>query len=415
MAVSIPAGIYSLGNVRIDDSQRLANLEGQLLAKKAAKQQAEQDAINKYIADQAGKVTSTGVRTVDLPGFEKRRQQWMQFGMQNKEKILKDPMTRVSFDKMGQELMSYIQQSKAEEEKAKPIKSLIVDPTKRKELNTDRVMLDIDYHDLPLDDPRRRSIDYNASWYKAPTFDFVKEFDSAAKGQQKSYLGEVKGSFNPKSGKYLTEQGFAPKAITQIASNFVRAVQESPDKQDYYERKAQNMDAREIADLNTYFSRYFPDQQVEADNPLTIAAAEAIRQAESARDIVPETDVRYASSLISSRQRGGETETPVRDVYGEIISKAANKAPNKGVPLNELSGTAQSQILKTVNATTGGGYTQSDIFVMKDRNGDLVAIDDATKQVITPLTYEDINVPLQPGAKEKRAVIVKGSSKKKLY
>jgi len=338
--------------------------------------------------------------------LEKRRQQWMQFGIQNKDKILKDPMTRVAFDKMGNELMSYIQESKGEEEKGKPIRSLIVDPTKRKELNIDRVMQDIDYHDLALDDPRRKSIDYNASWYKAPTFDFIKEFESAAKGQQKSYLGEVKGSFNAKSGKYLTEQGFAPKAVGQIASNFVRSVEESPEKLDYYERKAKDMDAGEIADLNTYFTRYFPGQQIDADHPLTIAAAEAIKQAESARDIVPETDVQYASSLISSRQQA-EGGTPIRDVYGEIMSAASKKAANKGVPLNELSGTAQSQILKTVNATTGGGYTQADVFVMRDKNGNLVVIDDATKKIITPITYEDINVPLQPSAKGKGAVIGK--------
>ena len=179
MAVSIPREVFTLGAVQFDTS-RLANLEGQILAKREAKRQAEQEAIDKYMMEQGGKLTPTGVRTDDLPGFEERRKAWVDFSLKNKSQIKSDPLIRAEADRLFNNTLAYIQASKNEEEKVKPAKTMLADPTKRNQLNTEAVISDIALHDLPLDNPNRKSIDYNAAWYRPASFDFNDEFAKAA-------------------------------------------------------------------------------------------------------------------------------------------------------------------------------------------------------------------------------------------
>ena len=89
----IPREIYTLGAVQFN-TQQLANLKGQLLAKREAKRLAEDDAINKYLNEQAGKLTPAGVRKIDLQDFEDKRQKWMLFSIQNKDRIRKEPLLK---------------------------------------------------------------------------------------------------------------------------------------------------------------------------------------------------------------------------------------------------------------------------------------------------------------------------------
>ena len=298
----IPKEIYTLGAVRLN-SQRLAEIEGQLLAKREAKRAAEDEAINKYLTDQAGKLTPTGVRAIDLPGFEKRRRDWMQFSILNKDKIKKDPLTRMEADRLYNDALSWVQQSKAAEEEKKPAIDLVRNPNTRNKLNFERVASDISLHDLALDNPNRKKIDYNEAWYRNPEFDFNKEFKAAAEGQQKSFLRKIPGTLDPQLGTIQTEEGFLPTSITQIAKNFASSVNENLDKLNHYEIKVKNMGAEELVRLNAKLKPYFPNLQIDADHPLALAMAEAIERAESIKDVVPREDKAYASRLISSRQQ----------------------------------------------------------------------------------------------------------------
>ena len=313
----IPREIYTLGAVQFN-TQQLANLKGQLLAKREAKRLAEDDAINKYLNEQAGKLTPAGVRKIDLQDFEDKRQKWMLFSIQNKDRIRKEPLLKMEADRLYNEALATAQESKkAEEEKGDAIR-LVSNPANRKAMNTERVFQDIALHDLALSDPRRKKIDYNAAWYRNPEFDFNKEFQESAKGQQKAYLREIPGTLNRETGKVQTEYGYLPNSVKQIAQDFSRSVNENPDKLDYYERRAKNMDAGEVVRLNTKLKPYFPNLQIDADHPLALAMAEAIEKAESIKDVNSEESKIYTSSLIEGR-KSKEKNLANYDVIGKYI------------------------------------------------------------------------------------------------
>lgn len=302
MAVSIPREVFTLGAVQFDTS-RLANLEGQILAKREAKRQAEQEAIDKYLMDLGGKLTPTGVRTDDLPGFEARRKAWTDFSMNNKSEIKSNPLVRAQADKLYNDALSYIQASKNEEEKAKAAKNMLVDPSKRNQLNTRALIEDISLHDRPLDDPNRKSIDYNAAWYRDPSFDFIKEFSEAAKGQPKSFLRVIPGSQNRVLGTVSTEEGWTPKSINAIADNFVRSVRDNPDKYEYYVRRAKTLSPADLADLNKELVG--TDMIADDDDPLAVAYADALRQARSAIDVIQKPDTELQQARAMARGEGG--------------------------------------------------------------------------------------------------------------
>lgn len=317
MAVSIPREVFTLGAVQFDTS-RLANLEGQILAKREAKRQAEQEAIDKYLMDLGGKLTPTGVRTDDLPGFEARRKAWTDFSMNNKSEIKSNPLVRAQADKLYNDALSYIQASKNEEEKAKAAKNMLVDPSKRNQLNTRALIEDISLHDRPLDDPDRKSIDYNAAWYRDPSFDFIKEFSEAAKGQPKSFLRVIPESQNKILGTVSTEEGWTPKSINAIADNFVRSVRDNPDKYEYYVRRAKTLSPADLADLNKELVG--TGMIADDDDPLAVAYADVLRQARSAIDVVqkPDTELQQKRAMERSAARAAQEEKVQGNAFDEI-------------------------------------------------------------------------------------------------
>lgn len=358
----IPKEIYTLGAVRFN-TQPLAQLQGQLLAKREAKRAAEDDAINKYLTDQAGKLTPTGVRAIDLPGFEKRRKDWMQFSILNKDKIKKDPLTRMEADRLYNDALAWQQQSKDATGERTPAIDLIRNPNTRNQLNFERVAADITLHDLSLDDPNRKKIDYNASWYKAPSFDFNKEFKVAAEGQQKAFLRKIPGTLDTQLGTIQTEEGFLPESIKQIARNFARSVIEDPNKLDYYERKSKSASADELIKLNAILKPYFPKLEVALDQPEALAMAEAIERAQSIKDVVPREDKAYSSRLISSRQQGSSDKT-IKDY--DLLNKY-DKEKGQVIDLVSEGVTREERIAKPTRVVLAKDVPSQDYQLITDK------------------------------------------------
>jgi len=413
----IPKEIYTLGAVRFN-TQPLAQLQGQLLAKREAKRAAEDDAINKYLTDQAGKLTPTGVRAIDLPGFEKRRKDWMQFSILNKDKIKKDPLTRMEADRLYNDALAWQQQSKDATGERTPAIDLIRNPNTRNQLNFERVAGDITLHDLALDDPNRKKIDYNASWYKAPSFDFNKEFKAAAEGQQKAFLRKIPGTFDAQLRTVQTEEGFLPESIKQIARNFARGVIEDPNKFDYYERKSNSASADELVRLNAILKPYFPKLEVALDQPEALAMAEAIERAQSIKDVVARS--RPSDTNINIDREGKKGFV---DYYGEIEGKLKTPVtigkpglPEsqriQGFPVNKLSAITQDRIIDIAKKLTGEDYAQGNLLIQRNPKDNLIYLSFVDKDETTgvpisvtqlvPLTKQDINLEPQVGVQEKR-------------
>jgi hypothetical protein len=283
--VPISSDIYS-GAAVVMDNRSLFDYMQKIEDRRAKREAAEQEAIDKYIDDASKKLTTTGMRAQDVPNFLKMQNDFRQ--LSNQYKSTKDPYKRLELQKKGDEMFLFIQKSKQADELAKPTREALKNPENRKKLNTEKMMQDLAIHDLPLDFqgvsqlgiPSRRDINPNASYYKETPFDFIKTFKEAATGPGIK-VSELSVSSDGKT-KTITE-GFGDSAIKSIASNFVKLVDIDEDKKNYYTIRAKDPQiypAQKLADYDKKVKQYFPDITVDDEDPLSIALAEAIIEAE---------------------------------------------------------------------------------------------------------------------------------------
>jgi len=283
--VPISSNIYSAEAV-VFDNKGLFDYQQKLADRRAKRELAEQEAIDKYIDDASKRLTPTGMRAQDVPGFLKMQNDFRQ--LSNQYKSTKDSYKRLELQKKGDEMFLFIQRSKQADELAKPTREALKNPENRKKLNTEKMMQDLAIHDLPLDFqgvlalgiPQRRDINPNASYYKETPFDFIKTFKEAAIGPGIK-VSELSVSSDGKT-KTITE-GFGKPAIKSIASNFVKLVDIDEDKKNYYTIRAKDSQiypAQKLADYDKKVKQYFPDITVDDEDPLSIALAEAIIEAE---------------------------------------------------------------------------------------------------------------------------------------
>jgi hypothetical protein len=407
--VPISSDIYSSAAV-VMDNRSLFDYMQKIEDRRAKREAAEQEAIDKYIDDASKKLTTTGMRAQDVPSFLKMQNDFRQ--LSNQYKSTKDPYKRLELQKKGDEMFLFIQKSKQADDSAKPAREALKNPENRKKLNTEKMMQDLAIHDLPLDFqgvselgiPSRRDINPNASYYKETPFDFIKTFKEAATGPGIK-VSELSVSSDGKT-KTITE-GFGEPAIRSIASNFVKLVDIDEDKKNYYTIRAKDPQiypAQKLADYDKKVKQYFPDITVDDEDPLSIALAEAIIEAEKRKSQKFENAPR-----ISDSTGGATTQGPVRDIYKEI--DLATSAPDRlkrgtGAPVNILSGAAQNALIKLANDVTGrDDYSQAKIYVKKFSDGKNYIVDVNTNKPLVPFTEEDINVGVQVDVKGKRGAL----------
>jgi hypothetical protein len=302
----------------------------------------------------------------------------------------------------------FIQKSKQADELAKPTREALKNPENRKKLNTEKMMQDLAIHDLPLDfqgvSELRRDINPNASYYRETPFDFIKTFKEAATGPGIK-VSELSVSSDGKT-KTITE-GFGEPAIKSIASNFVKLVDIDEDKKNYYTIRAKDPQiypAQKLADYDKKVKQYFPDITVDDEDPLSIALAEAIIEAEGRKSQKFEN-----APKISVSTGEATTQGPTRDIYKEI--NLATSAPDRlkrgtGAPVNILSGAAQNALIKLANDVTGrDDYSQANIYVKKFSDGKNYIVDFDTNEPLVPFTKEDINIGVQVDVKGRRGAL----------
>ena len=115
---------------------------------------------------------------------------------------------------------------------------------------------------------------------------------------------------------------------------------------------------------------------------------------------------------ISVRVGGSKSdEATINDVYNEIDTKASLAKEGMGFPLNRLSSTAQGVVIKYANDLVKPEVPlgQADIYVRKEPDGTISIVSAKNNQVIAPIDFKDVNLKVQPGAKEKRGVIEKAN------
>jgi hypothetical protein len=157
MAIHNPADLYN-GAAQVVNTQPYIAFASNMLARK----QAKEDALDNYYRDLNKSVNPVGVRNQDMPGFYKRSQELQNFWQQNRDKIknprLDNGAAQTEYEQRFQDARGYVNQSKTEEQRKKPFVDMLVDPDKRERI-TDKMLYDVHLHDLPLDDPNRKSFD----------------------------------------------------------------------------------------------------------------------------------------------------------------------------------------------------------------------------------------------------------------
>jgi hypothetical protein len=409
--VPISSDIYSSAAV-VMDNRSLFDYIQKIEDRRAKRALAEQEAVDKYIEDASKKLTPTGMRAQDVPNFLKMQNDFRQ--LSNQYKSTKDPYKRLELQKKGDEMFLFIQRSKQADELAKPTREALKNPENRKKLNTEKMMQDLAIHDLPLDFqvlglPMRKDIDPNASYYRETPFDFIKTFKEAATGPGIK-VSELSVSSDGKT-KTITE-GFGESAIKSIASNFVKLVDIDEDKKNYYTIRAKDPQiypAQKLADYDKKVKQYFPDITVDDEDPLSIALAEAIIEAEGRKSQKFENAPRISVSTGDSAAKGEFID------YYKQLSDLADKpftfntkpgGPKMlGVPMRKITSTSLQKLIIDIanDLNPKKNYNQTNLYVKKLDDGTIRIIDANNNIDLGQINEADINIPTQAASPEKRA------------
>lgn len=195
-------------------------------------------------------------------------------------------------------------------------------------------------------------------------------------------------------------------------NRFNAIMQHNPDIADYIRGQ-----------VNTHFKQIGADKIPDEGSPQwDIMARSILRDELQTRDksyfkladketkTAPVTRIELGYSPYKQGSGAGSGESQIRDIYKEVNEKTSGGADlpfglGKGIKLNSLSATAQKLIIEYANKLTGTGVTQSDLALVKTNDGTINIVNPEDGTVIAPIDFGDVNLPAQPGVKEKRAVI----------
>lgn len=340
MATPIP-NIYTFGQVQLD-TQPLAQLQGRLIAKK----QAEEEALNKYFTDASGKLTPTGMRQQDVAEFLKKKDELMREGIAKKAEISRGGLAKQEFNSKLSQLFADIDKSKqvgkleydlfkAKQEgklnkkdypKLDAIKYSIYNPSHYKDFNTKTSYSFDDFSPaIKLPDAAKQ-----ASFYNAVSQDLKpkeKEYEKDDKGKI-IYTPGMPGSFKKIAKfteRYSDDQikGMADKAsqFTKFDDGFYKLFQSYLD--DAADATKNKMPiSPEFKELNDLYTKFYPGDIM--DEPEEVAKAVTIRNFKNVvntgtdEEEDKEAAARFQSQQILSRQKsgGGEIDLSQYDVLG---------------------------------------------------------------------------------------------------
>lgn len=441
MAIQLPNTLYSGGNVKFDSTPAIKYYQ-QIEAERRAKQ----DAIDDYMRGLRSKVTPSGMRTVDLPAFNQLRKKWQDFGIQNRERMARNPELRAQFEGMAQDLITFAEESKAEEAAKKPFIDLMTDPNKRKSVRPE-VFTMVQEHDKPLyttdetgalvRDYNRKRLDYTSKLFKEPQFDFQKEFKTWTGEMKPGEMIELDKPYTDKQTGLVffpAKEKFNKEQIAQIGRNAIRSIKDDEDQLNYYATRLAAVTQKEYEQLDNIYRKYYGEPI--GTSPEKLAAAEAVSIAEqSVRDLKPVSKSDYErrqadkiQNIILNKMPSAGATTEVNDLYS-IIEKAVD-TPKKGIwgkfsrrgytPLTELTVDAQKMILdyaKVLTGLTGGQkgveyLNNQSIKLKRTDTGGIGIYDASNNDFIGELPRVGTNIKVQPDVKAKREVIRRGEPAK---
>lgn len=439
MAIQLPNSLYQGGNVAFDSTPTVKYYQ-QIEAERRAKQ----DAIDDYMRGLRSKVTPAGMRTVDLPAFDKMRKDWQQFGVENRDQIARNPQARAQFESMAQDMISFAEESKAAEEEKKPFVGMLTDPTKRAKVRPEVFGL-VSEHDKPLynfdengnltRDYNRKRLDYTSPLFKDPEFDFGKGYKEWSGSLKPSETVELNSPFTDKQTGLIffpSKEKYNKEQIGQIGRNAMRDIKDDEDKLTYYSNRLAGISQKEYETLDNIYQKYYGDNI--GKSPEKLAAAEAALTAEQyTRDLKPVSKLDYekrqadkVNNIILNKLPTASNVSEINDLYARI--EEAVDSPKTSIwgrfgkkkdytPLSDLTVDAQKVVLdyaKELSGLTGGEkgvayLNNKDIVLKRIPNGGIGIYEG--DNYLGELPKVGINIKVQPDVKAKRSVVNEGETR----
>jgi len=414
----IPREVYTLGAVRFD-ARPIAQLQGQLLAKKAAKE----EALDKYFQDLKMKINPAGMRTQDVPGFNQKLTNWISSGIANKSAIAKGGLAQQEHLLKYQELLNDVEQSKQ-------VGNL------QKDLDVKRLEGKLNEEDFPTLDRIGLSI-YDVRHYKNPETkmpfsmgDFSEFIPTWDVPKRKQYIDFAAAGIDPagKINEKVVIDPYTKRKITtfdkvytkdQLMKMAEKAIAISSDRSGLktYKKILQegerDIPSDEFISLAKAYNSVNPNDAM--DTPLKVAAADIIL---NKMGVVGSGRVSEgkpgAGTTINLGGTSGET---VRNLYDDVKA-LANRAAQKGLgaAMNEVpSADAQIKLIQIAQkAKNDPNLSQKNTYLKVEPDG-VLWIYKVTKrdakggaiqgERIARVTKEDLDLPFQPGVAEERQVI----------
>lgn len=401
--VPISPEIYS-GAAVVMDNRSLFDYIQKLEDRRAKRALAEQEAADNYAKEIGKNLTPTGMKTNDIPHFLKLQQEIRQ--LSDRYRTTRNPLDKFALNNKADEALLFINESKAAVKEGEQPTSALGNVGNRNKVDFENLGRDLDLHNLPLIDPNRKKIGALSNYFYPEQFDEVGTFNEAAKGIKESELGTT-----VVKGQKIIPVGYGENAIRSIAENYLKLVDINPTATSYYKGKLKNLPAEKVAEAVARVKKYYPQLEIDDDEPSFLKLSDAIESAEKRTS----QKIENAPRISVSTGSGAAAQGLVRDIYKEI--DRATSSPQRlekgtGAPVNILSGAAQSALIKLANTVTGrDDFNQSNIYIKKFPDGKnyivtATAMDDIqANEPLVPFTEEDINIGAQVDVKGKRGAL----------
>jgi len=426
----IPKEIYTLGAVRFN-TQPLAQLKGQLLAKKAAKE----EALNKYFTDLQGKINTAGVRTKDLkldpknpasPGILTDIENWQKDWSANRESISKGGLAQQEHLNKFNEIVRRIQQSKDRVKNLDEVSKL----KQQGKINEEDLLI-IDKMDASIYDPKGYKKDgvteYGIQDFSefVPTLDISKRkqiADFASAGIKAAGKINEKTIIDPYTKRKVTtfDEVYTPDQLRKMSE---RAIAISSDKSalktynKLLQEGEQDIPSDEFISLAKAYNSVNPNDVM--DTPIKVAMADIILNKIGVVGSGRTAEAKPGGTTINIDREGKKGFV---DYYGEIEGKlrtpvtigkpgAPKEQRIEGYPVNKLSAITQQRIIDIAKDITGEDYSQEDLLIQRDPKDNLIYLSYVPKKKgiptgnvtrLVPITPQDINLEPQVGIQEKR-------------
>lgn len=405
--------------------------------KEQQKEDAKNEAIDKYYQEEMSKISPAGMRSEDLPVFTDRYNQLKKLWIENKEAI-KNP-AKYGFEKAQQynqlkaDLMSMPIESKEEKEKEATVLKLLADPSKRELIDMPTLSEAIRIQKMPIRSEGRQPIDLANLPFVA------KEMTPQEKmAYQKSILslaGKDKTVGQPiKIGKFeekVTEtEKFSDDNLRKLGEIARKDALTNKNLQRTAKLDFERITPEMKLELNALHNQIYgrPIQGAEDLAAASIIQAGRLAKKEEEKtqrdiDALEKKKDQRTATMAAAKNAEGQT-LMYYNSYGEIKDKAKNSKTG-ALPINELSATTQENILNIAKKSLGDNDISNDLLAVYvnpntgeitlnevqkvTRNGKVV---DAIGGQIAKLTELDLNYSNAPSVKEKRQIAQKSSSGK---